>query len=418
MYRPTFTRFWLDSFEQALFALRENRLRTMLSVIGVTVGVIAVIVVGTVSKTGRDVVFSEFETFGLKALWVYRFHDEGHPFAAYSPGTGITSDDVSAIKRGECCPFVTQVSPWVYSNEWAVLVRIGNSYGRINIDGVDSSYFSIVNERVSFGRLLRDDDIRDRKPVALIGSKVYQRFFGGHGNPLGSTIRMHDTRLTIVGVLEHKDRKFLDSIGANPYDVNERIVIPYSLYQQMLGSKDVQTLVAEAKETSLTQSALEQIETYLSRRHNGKYTYKLDDMQSWVETANRYLFIITLVGIIGASVSLIVGGLGIMNIMATSVIERTREIGIRKAIGARPKDILAQFLLESIFISGIGGAFGLVVSLAMGFAASAIFSISLVPPWPLLLVAVVVATLTGVLSGYFPAKRAASMRPVDALRYE
>lgn len=418
VYRPTFTRFWLDSLEQAMFALRENRLRTLLSILGVTIGVLSVIVVGTVGKTGRDMVFAEFQTFGLNAMWIYRFWGEQHPFASVPAGSGITTEDVMAIRAGACCPAVSRVSPWVYTNPWEVLIRVGNRYSRIKVDGVDADYFNIVNEEVRYGRLFREDDIRDRKPVVLIGTKVQERFFSTNSNPVGESIRMGDIRLTIIGVLKNKDRQFLSSIGAVAYDVNDRIVIPYSLYQQVLASKDVHTLVAEAKDTSLVQSALQQINSYLTRKHGGKYAYILEDMQTWVETANRYLRIITVIGVVGAGVSLLVGGLGIMNIMATSVVERTREIGIRKAIGARQKDILSQFILEALFISAIGGVLGLALGLVAGVIASSALGISLMPPFSLLIIAVGVASLTGIVSGYYPAKRAAAMRPVDALRYE
>lgn len=398
--------------------MRENRMRTLLSILGVAIGVLAVIVVGTVGKTGRDLVFAEFQTFGLNAMWVYRFWGEQHPFASVAAGSGITTEDVMAIREGSCCPAVSRVSPWVYANPWEVMVRVGNRYSQIKVDGVDVDYFAIVNEDVKYGRLLREDDIRDRKPVALIGSKVQERFFSANSNPVGESIRMGDMRLTVVGVLKNKDRRFLSSIGAVAYDVNDRIVIPYSLYQQVLASKDVHTLVAEAKETPHTKTALQQVNSYLTRKYTGKFAYVLEDMQSWVETANKYLGIITIIGVIGAGVSLVVGGLGIMNIMATAVVERTREIGIRKAIGARQKDILSQFILEALFISGIGGVAGLVLALLAGLVASAALGLSLIPPISLLVIAVGVASLTGILSGYYPAKRAAALRPVDALRYE
>lgn len=413
-----FRRYARDAFEQAFYALRDNRMRTILSVLGVAFGIASVMAVSTVSQSGRHYVFSELQTYGLKTLWVYRKWEQDNPYAAQRQGSGIDNDDIRAILKSGCCTAVRKISPVVYAEDWEVRVRVGSIYRKVSIEGVGLDYLDISNDTVVNGRTFRDEDVRERKAVAIIGPKVHKTLFGTHTDPIGKTIRMNDFKLTVIGVLKEKSRKFLSTIGAENYDTNDRVLIPYTLYQQLLGSKNIHTLQAEAVDNASTEIALEQIVTVLQRMHNNKYEYTQESMRGWIDTANRILWSISLIGLVGASVSLFIGGLGIMNIMSTSVVERTREIGIRKAIGARSGDILAQFLLESVFISGIGGVLGLLIGGVVSYALALWTGLPLHPSLLMVFIALVVSMLVGVLSGYYPARRAAALRPVEALRYE
>lgn len=415
---PSFLRYGRDSLEQALFALRENRLRTFLSVLGVAVGVAAVIAVSTVSKSGRDYVFSQLETFGLNNIWIWRNFQVDSPFRAVPQGSGITSEDLDAIVASRCCPAVTRFSPRVYFEPRDVWVRTGTVYARTPVEGVNDAFLDMDRSAIAFGRGLREDDMRDRKPVAVIGSSTRDRFFGTHSNPIGESLRIGDLRFTIVGVLQPKDRSFLMKIGAVNWDDNDRVFVPYTVYQQMLGSKDVHTLAAQARDVASVPAATQQLLIFLDRRHHSRFRYVDDNMLRWVENANSYLRVISLIGVLGAAVSLLVGGIGIMNIMSTSVLERTREIGIRKAIGARDKDILTQFLLESAFISSLGGLIGLILGAAVSYALALWTGFPLLPSPLMVLLALTVAVGVGVASGYYPARRAAQLRPVESLRYE
>lgn len=415
---PTFLRYARDSLEQALFALRENRLRTFLSVLGVAVGVAAVITVSTVNKGGRDYVFAELETFGLTSFRIWRNQQAPSPYRASPPGSGITSDDVEAIKTSQCCPAVTRLTPRVYSSQGVVWVRSPFTFAQIYVEGVGVDYLAIDRWSLGAGRWLRDDDIRQMNPVAILGSKARDRLFGPHSNPIGETVRINDMRFSVVGVLQEKNRSLLSQVGAVWWDDNERILVPYSLYQQFFGSKDIHTLSAEARDQASVAAASNQIVRFLERRHNFRFSYVEDNMLKWIDNANRILARISWVGVIAAAVSLLVGGIGIMNIMSTSVLERTREIGIRKAIGARNRDIMMQFLLESTFISLIGGAIGVCVAVAVTYGLAAQIGVLLMPTFGIVTFAVAVAMAVGIASGYYPAHRAAQLRPVEALRYE
>ena len=405
-----------DIFFQALYALKENSLRTMLSILGIAVGVAAVMVVGTVSHSIKQHVFAELETFGLETVWIYRRRDEGNPYLTQRDGSGIDNEDIKALDN--CCPAVRRLGPVVYSKQYTATLRAKNAYAIVNLEGVSENYLLINRDSVVRGRWFIADDLQRRKPVALIGSKVRDALFGPHVDPVGQVMRWGNSRLTVIGVLGDKKRDLLTQIGANTYDAGKRVLIPYTLYQQQLGSKDIHTLQAQALDVQHTQQAVAELLNMLALRHDGRFVYTADTMDRWIRTADELLHNITLAGILAASISLFVGGIGIMNIMTTSVVERTREIGIRKALGARRRDILVQFLIEAKVVSLIGGGIGLVLGgitiLSLGWLSGYAFGVS----WSMALFALLLSAIVGIVSGYFPARRAAGLKPVDALRFE
>jgi putative ABC transport system permease protein len=405
-----------DIFTQALSSLKENKLRTMLSILGITVGIGAVMIVGTVSDGVNKYIYAELDTYGLETIWIYRKWEDDNPFRSARKGSGINNADLNSIRS--CCPSVRRVTPVVYADQNSVQMRSKNKFSNVNLEGVGIHYFAINHDRVTTGRDFRENDIQRRKPVAIIGSKVSDELFGEYANPLKRTIRWGDIRLVVVGVLEYKNRDILTQIGADDYDINKRMLIPYTLYQQQFGVKDIHTLQAEAIHVDKIEDATDELTKLLSRRHNNHYEYTNESMKGWIETAENLLNKLSLVGLIAASISLFVGGLGIMNIMGTSVVERTREIGIRKALGAYRRDILSQFLLEATVVSLIGGILGLVLGVLVGYVIGYLSGYDLDVSWSTAFMAIIVSISVGVASGYIPAHRASKLKPVDALRYE
>lgn len=405
-----------DVLIQAITSLKENKLRTILSILGITVGIAAVMIVGTVSEGIKKYIYSELETYGLKTIWIYRKWEDNQPFRSVRKGSGIDNDDLNSMRS--CCPSVEIVTPVVYSNANHTRMRSKGNFSNVNLEGVGTNYLKINNDSISSGRELRIEDIQRRKPVALIGTKVRDELYGKNTNPLQRIIRWGDIRLTVIGVLTDKNRDILTKLGADDYDINKRVLIPYTLYQQYFGVKDIHTLQAEAVTINKIKDATNELIDLLKRRHNNHYEYKSEDMKGWIATAEGVLNNISLIGLVGASVALLVGGLGIMNIMGTSVIERTREIGIRKALGAFRRDILAQFLMEATVVSVIGGLFGMVFGILTTIAIGQISGYELGISWSTAIIAIIVSIAVGMASGYFPARRAASLKPVDALRYE
>ena len=407
-----------DVLEQALSALGDNKLRTVLSILGITVGIAAVMTVGTVGQGMRDYVYKELDTYGLRSVWIYRDWGESEPNRVKRQGFGISNDEFELIDSGACCSAVVRVTPMVYTDRRAEPVHVGNTYYDANVEGVGIQYMAINNDKLAAGRAFRKDDMERRKNVAIVGPKVAKELFGEVANPIGKSFRFQKQKFMVIGLLQDKNRDLLNQIGADDYDINGRILVPYTTYQIYMGSKDIHMLQAEAVSLERTGEALDQIESLLRRQHGGRYQYTTETMQGWIETADEIVLRISMFGLLGASLALLVGGLGIMNIMSTSVIERTREIGIRKALGAQNDDILVQFLMEAIVVSAIGGFIGLTLGVVAAYLISLVSGYPLTPSWFMAIIAILVSVIVGLLSGYFPARRAAGLRPVEALRHD
>ncbi len=408
----------LDIARESLLALRDNLLRTVLSVLGILVGIAAVMTVGAVSKGGHYIIFSELETFGLKSVWVYRNYEDKDPQRAVRTGTGIKNADYAAVRAARCSA-VRLVTPLVFSWRKKTLVRRGSQYAGAQVEGVGAEYLEINNDTLLYGRPFRQADIIGNHQVAIIGTEVQRDLFGVQGNPVGRDIRVGDRKFTIIGVLAAKSRDFLASIGsAGGQNANNRLLVPYRLFQQMTGVKEINLLQAEATSIADANAAVAQIQRILKRRHGDRYSYKSDTLAQYIRTTDNILKWVTFIGVVAASVSLFVGGMGIMNIMSTSVLERTREIGIRKALGAGRREILIQFLLEAILISAMGGILGLILGVAAGYVLALFARIPLNPSWPMVMIALFVSVGVGLVSGYYPALRAANLKPVEALRFE
>jgi putative ABC transport system permease protein len=402
---------------QAFEALRGNRLRTFLSVLGITIGIAAVITVGTISKGGQLLIFSELETFGLKSAWVYRKDDSKNPNEYVRQGTGIDNTDVRILESA-LPETVARLTPVVAVDE-RLTVRNRGRFSNAQIRGVNAHFFTITNDELLSGREFRVDEVRKRRKLAVIGTLVRDDLFGVNQDPIGKVFRIAEQQFTVIGLLKDKSRDFLASIGTvGGQSANNRIVIPYTVLQQFSGNDAVNYLQLEAVSIERADNAANQVAQLLERQHHSKYQYQTETMAQYIATTKRIMTGVTLIGIVTASVSLLVGGLGIMNIMSTSVIERTREIGLRKAVGAQDRDILFQFLMEAVFVSVVGGAAGLLLGGSASWVLATLSDFPLIPSWLNVAAAIVVSISVGLASGYYPAQRAARMNPVEALRYE
>ncbi|MEW8554046.1 MAG: ABC transporter permease [Candidatus Thiodiazotropha sp.] len=407
----------IELIKEALRALRENRLRSLLSLVGIAIGIAAVMTVSAVSSGGKVFVMKELETFGLRSVWVIRDYNDKDPNRRVRMGSGLMQQDL-ALLSGDCCPAVRNISPIILP-EKRLIIQWGNRYSNASIKGVNAAFLAINNDRMKQGRGFREQEIDARRPVVLIGETVSKDLFPQVENPVGRHLRIGGRKYRVIGVLEYKSRDLLASIGSEGgEDANNRILMPYTLVQQMNGNREISYLQAEAVSLQLAERAATQLKQVLQRRHRGAYQYSQVTLASYLKTVERILGGITAMGVVAASTSLLVGGIGVAGIMSTAVVERIREIGVRMAIGATRRQILFQFLAEAVLISVIGGFAGLMIGLILGGLLDLVTGFPLIPTSSGILVGLLVSVLVGLASGYFPAQRAAGFLPVEALRRE
>ncbi len=409
-----------ENLLQALVSLGDHRLRTSLSILGITIGIAAVMAVSTVSKGGNYIVYSELATFGLNSIWIYRDYRNDSPHRRSRAGSGIDNRDLAAIQGQAVRLGVSRVSPIVRGADRRPTIRKGGKFASASVIGVDSDYLDIVNDSVASGRKFNSNDLETRKQVAVVGPEIAQKLFG----TLNLAVRESDTtvvigshRFHVIGILAPKSRDFLASIGSEGgQNANDRILIPYSTMQKINGESSISHLQVEAAEFEKANATAKALQNLLVSRHSGNFAYSYETMATHIATTDRILGGVAIVGIVAASISLLVGGMGILNMMSTAVLERTREIGIRKAVGASESDIQHQFLLEAVLISVIGGLLGLLIGVLASYLLARITGFPLIPSLVTISGALLVSIVVGILAGFLPARRAAKLHPVEALR--
>ena len=409
-------KFWM-AVEIGLTALRANRLRSALTMLGIVIGVAAVIAMVAVGSGATERIQQQIEAIGSNLILVIPGSITSNGVRLGSGATVTLSEDDARAIASEC-PAVAEVAPTVRGG---AQVTYGNNNWATSIVGTTPDYLTIRDQTVVRGNPFSADDGSSGTKVALLGGTVSQNLFGS-ADPTGQTIRIKNVPFTVDGVLSAK--------GQSPtgQDQDDVILIPISTAKrQVVGASQanagsIGAIMVQAVDAHSMDEAQSEIEALVRQRHRMRpgqdddFTVRnLSDVFSAQESSARVMSI--LLGAI-ASVSLVVGGIGIMNIMLVSVTERTREIGLRIAIGARTRDLLAQFLVEAVTLSILGGIAGILV----GVTASALISHfagwnTLVSPTAIAL-AFVFSALVGVFFGYYPARKAALLDPIEALRFE
>jgi len=403
-----------SSIKIALHALAQNRLRSGLTALGIIIGVGAVITMVGIGNGAKAQVEAQVASLGQNVIQVSAGSSSSHSSVRLGLGSSstLTVDDADALER-EIADVVV-VSPEVRITTQVVA---GNRNWSTQIYGESPDYFSIRQWPLEDGAIFTEQDVRGAAKVAVIGSLAAEELFGGE-NPVGEIVRIKNVPFTVVGVLTSK------GASASGSDQDDDIIIPYtSAMKRVIGQQtNLRRINVQAADADALEEVETQITALLRQRHRietGKDDdFIVRDQQEIAEAATATARTMTLLLGAVAGVSLIVGGIGIMNIMLVSVIERTREIGIRLAVGARSRDILRQFLMEAFSLSSIGGGIGIV----LGITASE--CLSLVAEWPTLvsLEAIVIAFLfsaaVGIFFGFYPARKASHLDPIEALRYE
>lgn len=387
----------------AWLSMLTHRMRTLLTMLGIIIGIMAVVSVVAVGQGARNKVISDISQMGTNTIDVYPGKDWGDRHA--SAIQTLTPRDLPLL-QGQV--YSDSVTPSVSTT---ALLRYGNQTLQTTVAGVDHQYFQVKDLKMQFGQVFTADAIAQLKPVVVIDHNTQTKLFGEHDNPVGRTILLNNVPCKIIGVAAEKKSSF-DSQNLNVW-------VPYSAAMyRMMGQHYFSSISVRIKEGVSTDIAEQQIIKILTIAHSQKdfYTRNSDSILQTIEktTATLTLLISSI-----AVISLVVGGIGVMNIMLVSVTERTREIGIRMAVGARQQDILQQFLIEAVMVCLLGGILGI----GLSFAISAIFSFFVssiqmaFSVWSLV-AAFVCSSLIGVLFGYLPARNAARLDPIEALARE
>lgn len=405
----------LENFRIALRAINANKMRSVLTVLGVMIGVAAVIAVVSIVQGMQYKISSDLQSIGSNFIEVYPDPgEERNPFLQKLPD--LTVEDAVAVRRATAD--IRKFTPLYIAN---AEMKYGNSRHHSQMYAVNPSYQDVVNHWVERGRFFTPLDEEARKRVVVVGRQIVEDLHLG-SQPSGKSIQLNNLSFTVVGVLEKKGGSF----GQNQDDI---VIIPFSTASAIYGSESMRKLVLafQMRTGADMELAKQQIEEVLRARHHLKKGVKNDfrilAQEEIMKTISSVLMSVTLIMGAVVGIALLVGGIGIMNIMLVSVTERTREIGLRKSIGARRADVLVQFLIEAIALSGLGGVVGIIGGSLLANIARAIISrwVTLPPvhtPFWAIGIAVSFCGFLGVVFGIYPAAKASKLDPIEALRYE
>jgi putative ABC transport system permease protein len=396
---------WEESVHFALWALASDRLKASLTMLGVLIGSAAIVLVVTIASTGKVYMISQIE--GIGANLAYATLDRSGASSALEDE--LTPDDLVAMRQ--MLPGVGAVAG---TYDIPVDFQLHDKAFHPRLVGVTQGFEEIRNLRITSGRYFDGEDFLAHFKVCLITDRMAQTAFGV--NPaVGNTIRVDQFRCTIIGTF----KEGVPTFGQSEIQ-DETLLIPFPLVKNITGDNFFQVLYAQAKSPDEVPAMTRQIDRLLSGRHRKEARYSVENLSSLLQTANRISVAMSVVLLAIAALTLVTAGTSIMNIMLVNVSQRTHEIGLRKALGARPAEIRVQFLLEAFFISMVGAVAG--VAMAVGLVWSvARLTKDILPigvSWMAVFVALVVSSGVGVLFGYRPASEAANLNPIDALRIE
>jgi len=401
-------------FKEAFESLLSNKMRTFLTMLGIVIGVASVISMLAIGQGASASITGSIESMGTNVIYVFRD-------SSVTNSKALTISDANALSEAASSNY-TAVAPIVSENR--EVSYSGNSI-TAQIYGVTPEYATVRNESVSYGSFITNEQVDDRSTVAIIGVDIANELYGTTSNLIGSKIRIGNYLYTIIGVLESQGGSMMGSS-------DNQIFVPISTAQTRLISSstthnEIDQIYVSAASADTIDAAINEITSTIKSRHGismeGDADFQLFSQETLTEAASSITQILTIfLGGIGA-ISLLVGGIGIMNIMLVTVVERTKEIGLRKAVGARKNDILIQFLVESLFIGLIGGIFGILLGAGISFLVKSIaglYSTALNPviTTSSILLATGFSVGVGLIFGIYPANRAANLEPVEALRTE
>lgn len=382
----------------ALRALGRNKMRSSLTSVGIIIGVFSVIVMFGMGTSARIAIKEKLTAYGTNTIWVI---DKKRP---------ITQQDISELKKME---EIEYVSPYLQKG---LILKYAGRYLKSEVRGINNDYFLIMNRYATQGRVFSDKESFQLAKVAVIGTVVAKKLFKGE-NPLGKIISVGNLPVKIIGIANEKGR------AMTGHDFDNMVFLPFTTLNSRINqNRPLKSIFVSSSREENFQLAYLAVENFFRKRHNleaeDDNAFKINSSQDKLKMANDIsaAMVVLIAGI--ASISLFVGGVGIMNIMLVSVTERTREIGIRMAIGAKKSDIMMQFLIESTTLSLFGGITGITSGLIVYFLITWIVKWPFIVSVPAITISFLFAAMVGIFFGYYPSRKASNLKPIEALKYE
>jgi len=408
-----------DIFHMAIQSLKTHKGRSLLTILGIVIGISSIMIIMSIGDSATQLIIKEIQSFGSENVFINPGKPSSGPFSFESfLLKSLTEKDLESLQKKYNVPDAVVVNPSVNTS---VSVSYGSDVKTVNVTGTGAQAFSVYNLSIEEGgRAFTEDEIRDMADVAVIGKNVVDDLFHLQ-NPIGEKIKIKNKKLRVIGVFS--------SVGSSMFGIDDLVFIPYTTMQRdILGIKYFQEIVIQAKSSDVVPNMVKDIKYILRENHNiedpSKDDFIVSTQEDIIKSVDDILSAITVFLMFVAGISLLVGGIGIMNIMFVSVTERTREIGLRKSLGATNKDILTQFLLEATLLTSFGGIIGVVFGALFTLLITVVASyfthshfgyfFSIIGS----LLGILVACGTGIVFGIFPARQAAKKSPIEALRYE
>ncbi|HWE48664.1 MAG TPA: ABC transporter permease [Bryobacteraceae bacterium] len=398
-----------EAMSFSLQALRQNPVRSMLTGLGMAIGTASVILVVTISLTSQNYILEQIEGVGSNMI-----------FASYAVGTQQSSAEVNAdfIKAPDVQAVRNQLGDRIVAatgieSNYDTMFLNGKQE-RLLIIGSDEYYKSVRNLLVLSGRFLDTTDIALRQKVALLTDKLARRLYGSDAAAVGQTIKIHGLQFTVIGTFKEK----VESFGQSELNA-ETVLIPSTVMQYFIPVERIDPMYVQVRRPDQVEAVSQQVKEILESRHRAGASYKVDNLTGILNAARSIAGILSLVLVLVSAIALIISGIGIMNIMLVTVTERTREVGIRMAVGASRREILLQFLTEAVLMSLTGGVIGIAAGIALPLSVQYFVDNVQIPIsiWSVI-VAFTVSSLVGLVFGMLPASRASRLNPTEALRYE